>query len=76
MTNFEGNTGFVTVTVNGKTIDVEHEKSLAVFLLDYRVDAKFVAVAYNGTVLRKEEFNQTVLRDGDTLEIVKPVGGG
>jgi sulfur carrier protein len=76
MTNFEENTGFVTVTVNGKTIGVEHKKSLEVFLLDYRVDTKFVAVAYNGIVLRKEEFSRTVLRDGDKLEIVKPVGGG
>ena len=76
MTNFEENTGFVIVTVNGKPIEVEHKKSLEVFLLDHRVDTKFVAVAYNGTVLRREEFNRTVLHDGDRLEIVKPVGGG
>ena len=35
-----------------------------------------LAVAYNGTVLRKEELSEITLSQGDRLEIVRAVGGG
>jgi thiamine biosynthesis protein ThiS len=37
---------------------------------------KFVAVGYNGQVIKKDQFSQITLSEGDTLEIVRPVGGG
>ena len=40
------------------------------------VNMQHVAVGYNGEVLKKEEFPQVKLQDGDVLEIVRPVGGG
>ena len=46
------------------------------FLDERNVNTKFVAVAYNGNVLQKEEYNGIVLNEGDVLEIVQPVGGG
>jgi len=33
-------------------------------------------VAVNGVVLRKEEFEGTLLQQDDRVEIVRPVGGG
>ena len=50
--------------------------SLKHFLKEHDVDSQFVAVAYNGTVLRREEFDRVVLNEGDVVEIVRPVGGG
>ena len=35
-----------------------------------------VAVEVNGRVLRREEFNRHVLREGDSVELVQFVGGG
>jgi len=40
------------------------------------LNLKFVAVGYNGEVVKKEAFPGLVLKDGDVLEIVRPVGGG
>lgn len=46
------------------------------FLKDYGIDSQFVAVAYNGTVLHRDEFPNVKLGQGDIVEIVRPVGGG
>ena len=64
------------LTVNGKTRVLERSQDLVSFLKSYGVNLSFIAVAYNGEVLDKEEFPSIVLKDGDVLEIVRPVGGG
>ncbi len=46
------------------------------FLKDNGIDSQFVAVAYNGTVLGRDEFPNVKLGQGDVVEIVRPVGGG
>ena len=66
----------ITLTVNGKARELKQPIPLERFLKDHGVDSQFVAVAYNGTVLRREEFGHTTLSEGDTVEIVRPVGGG
>ena len=76
MTRSDTELGIMTLTINGKLRELEVSTTLEQFLRDYGVDTKFVAVAYNGTVLRKEEFGQIILSQGDIVEIVRPVGGG
>lgn len=66
----------ITLTVNGKPTELEKATALERFLQDHGVDSQFVAVAYNGTVLRREEFSTVTLGQGDVVEIVRPVGGG
>ena len=69
-------TGIITLTVNGKVRELKGPTTLERFLRDHGVNMQFVAVAYNGTVLRREEFGEITLNKGDTVEIVRPVGGG
>jgi len=38
--------------------------------------ARFVAVAVNGSVVRRSEWPSTVLATGDNVEIVRPFSGG
>ena len=38
--------------------------------------ARFVAVAVNGSVVRRSEWPSTVLAPGDNVEIVRPFSGG
>ena len=66
----------IAVTINGKPVQLESSVSLEQFLDERKVNTKFVAVAYNGNVLQKEEYNGVVLTEGDVVEIVQPVGGG
>ncbi len=63
------------LTVNGRPRDVD-TTTLQQFLESLGVNTQFVAVALNGEVLEKDAYAAITLHDGDTLEIVRPVGGG
>ncbi len=66
----------IKLTVNGKPRDVEGSTDLISFLESYEVNLQHVAVGYNGIVLEKEKYPEVLLKEGNVLEIVKPVGGG
>lgn len=66
----------IRLMVNGKPRDLDGSLDLVSFLKSYGVNLQHVAVGYNGVVLEKEKFPEIVLKAGDVLEIVKPVGGG
>jgi len=66
----------ITLTVNGKPRQIEGPTDLVGFLQAQGITTRFVAVAYNGVVLEKDELASVTLKDGDVLEIVRPVGGG
>lgn len=66
----------INLMVNGKTREVEEATNLETYLTSFGLDLQFVAVGYNGEVIKKETFAQVTLKKGDTLEIVRPVGGG
>ena len=66
----------ISLTVNGKPRTLEASIDLASYLASLGVNLQFVAVGYNGEVVKKDQFPHVVLRQGDVLEIVRPVGGG
>ncbi len=66
----------ITLTVNGKPRQVDEGLDLQSYLSTIDVNMRFIAVGYNGQVIRKEDFPAVKLNPGDMLEIVRPVGGG
>ena len=66
----------IDLTVNGKSRPIEDSIDLETYLLSFGLNLQFVAVGYNGEVVKKESFADLTLKDGDVLEIVRPVGGG
>ena len=66
----------IDLTVNGKSRSIEESIDLETYLLSFGLNLQFVAVGYNGEVVKKESFADLTLKDGDVLEIVRPVGGG
>ena len=66
----------IDLTVNGKARPIEDSIDLETYLLSFGLNLQFVAVGYNGEVVKKESFANLQLKDGDVLEIVRPVGGG
>jgi len=66
----------IDLIVNGKSRPVEDSIDLETYLLSFGLNLQFVAVGYNGEVVKKESFADLTLKDGDVLEIVRPVGGG
>jgi len=66
----------ITLTVNGEKRKLEGPVKLTAFLETLEFNPRYVAVAYNGTVLQRQQWSEVVLQDGDVLEIVRMVGGG
>ena len=66
----------INLMVNGKAREVEEGSTLEAYLLTFDVNLKFIAVGYNGQVVKKDSYAETTLQNGAALEIVRPVGGG
>jgi sulfur carrier protein len=66
----------ISLTVNGKKRELDGETDLPSFLRTLEVDPRMVAVAYNGDVIPRDEYPRIRLHEGDTLEVVRMVGGG
>lgn len=63
------------ITVNGKTVDKTFE-TLGEYLRSENYDVRQIAVELNGEIPPKAKYDDTPLKDGDKLEIVKFMGGG
>lgn len=63
------------ILVNGETADIG-EMSVHQYLESLAIDPQRVAVELNLDILPKGEYSQTLLKNGDRLEIVHFVGGG
>ena len=66
----------ITLTVNGKPREADGPVNLKRYLVDIGITQTAIAVAHNGAVIPRAEIETIVLEDGDTLEIVRAVGGG
>jgi sulfur carrier protein len=63
------------VKVNGTELDIAG-KTVAEYLSTTNYDSKRIAVERNGDIVFKSQYTETVLMDGDSLEVVSFVGGG
>ena len=66
----------IALTVNGKERELDGPTRLLDYLESLEIKLSLIAVAYNGTVLRKDEFDGITLSQDDQVEIVRAVGGG
>ena len=64
------------ITVNGKQIRLTSEMSVADYLEQNNYKVNRIAVEMNEEILPKYSYSETMLKDGDRLEIVTFVGGG
>jgi sulfur carrier protein len=64
------------LTVNGKARETDGPATLLAYLQQIGVDPRIVAVEYNGDIVKRDRFGETLLGEGDKLEIVRMVGGG
>ena len=63
------------VKVNGTELDIAG-KTLTEYLSTTNYDMKRIAVERNGDIVPKARYSETVLQDGDSIEVVSFVGGG
>ncbi len=63
------------VKVNDAELDIAG-RTVAEYLATTDYDLKRIAVERNGDLVFKSQYSETVLEDGDSLEVVSFVGGG
>lgn len=63
------------VKVNGEERNIAG-KTVSEYLTSTSYDSKRIAVERNGEIVFKSQYDSTVLKEGDVLEIVSFVGGG
>ncbi|MEJ2156628.1 MAG: sulfur carrier protein ThiS [Desulfobacteraceae bacterium] len=65
----------MNIKVNGKPESIS-AGNLAAYLQDKGLDPKTLVVEYNGQVIKADLWADTLLSEGDQLELLSFVGGG
>jgi thiamine biosynthesis protein ThiS len=66
----------VVIRLNGEPHSVDGPLTIAELLDRLRIDSRRVAVERNLIVVKKALYDDTMISDGDEIEIVNFVGGG
>lgn len=66
----------VKLTVNGRQFSFETEPSGVQLLEQLKLTPATVVAELNGEVVKREQFLELTLGDGDVIELVTVVGGG
>ena len=66
----------MNLTVNGDPVELDDGLSVAALVAERAPDHRRIAVAVNADVVPRSAWPTTVLRDGDTVEVLVAVAGG
>ena len=67
----------MAIVLNGKSIELPEEiNSIQNLLPHYNLENRIVVVEVNQEITYKEQYDSTILSDGDRVEIIHFVGGG
>ncbi|HLF50111.1 MAG TPA: sulfur carrier protein ThiS [Methylomirabilota bacterium] len=66
----------MVVSVNGRAVELPEGLSVDGLLEHLKVKREYTAVALNREITPKTQYADTQLKDGDKVEIVRPMGGG
>jgi thiamine biosynthesis protein ThiS len=64
------------ITLNGKPHILEARTSITKLMTDLQIDSSKVAIEQNLVIIPANEYAETFICDGDTLEVVQFIGGG
>jgi len=66
----------VTITLNGDRFEIAAPLTVAELLTRLAIDGRRVAVEHNLAIVKRTAFEDTIVGEGDEVEIVNFVGGG
>jgi len=66
----------MVVSVNGNQIELPEGLNVDGLLDHLKVKREYTAVAVNREITPRTQYAATRLKDGDKVEIVRPMGGG
>jgi thiamine biosynthesis protein ThiS len=66
----------IAATINGKLVELPVGTTLSGFLAGRELHERLVVIERNGEIIKRSTFPDTIIEEGDLLEIVHFVGGG
>ena len=66
----------MTISLNGETADARDAETIADLVERYQLPQKSILVEHNGLALRRQEWGERLLAEGDRVEFVGMVAGG
>jgi len=66
----------LTIRLNGEPFEIAGPVTITALLAELNIDPRIVAVEHNVAVVKRQQYDDTVVREGDEVEIVRFVGGG
>ena len=66
----------MTIQLNGEPFDISGPVTIGALLAALNIDPRIVAVEHNVVVVKRQHYDDTFIKDGDEVEIVRFVGGG
>ena len=66
----------MTIRLNGEPYEIAGPVTIGALLAALNIDPRIVAVEHNVVVIKRQQYGETVVREGDEIEIVRFVGGG
>ncbi|MDD6616694.1 MAG: sulfur carrier protein ThiS [Lachnospiraceae bacterium] len=64
------------ITINGTSVSFDEPMTVGTYLDAHQYRRSLIAVELNYEILPKSRYDETILKDGDILEVVSFVGGG
>lgn len=64
------------VRINGNEMEHMEGKTIAEYLEEAGFDNRRVAVEQNGAIVPKKSYEEVIISEADTIEVVSFVGGG
>lgn len=64
------------VKINGKDHKIRNNATIETVLKELSLWKEGMALACNDEIVHKQDFPKIILKQGDSLEIIHPVGGG
>lgn len=64
------------IQINDKHLEITEKTNLSELLSAQNIDTSAIAVALNGQIIHREQWQQTELKSNDTITLVQAVAGG
>ncbi len=64
------------ILVNGEKVDTREAKTIAELIERYQLPPQSILVEHNGLVVRRHEWAERLLAEGDRIEFIRVVAGG
>ena len=64
------------ISLNGKTHTLKEAVTLEQLTMEFCKNNKHLIIELNGTIVKSQFWPQTIIKDGDCLELISIVGGG